>query len=629
MASNILLVDDVPQNLELLSEILLDQGYEIRCAISGSLALRSIESVPPDLILLDINMPNMDGYEVCRQVKNGDASKDIPIIFISALGETLDKVKAFDVGGVDYVTKPFQVDEVLARIATHLNLKQTQFEVKRLNEQLEKRVIERTVQLQGEMTERHRIQEQLIYRATHDELTDFLNLPGFLKVLEGVMIQAQTLSETYAVLTLVCEHFQRITNAFGHVSGDQLLVQIAHRLNNALPGNAVVARADSDKFVILLPGLAVDQTEAQQSILTKVRQVQDCLAQPFTLEQRKVFIRTKWGITLGQSYYSKADHVLRDSDIACYQACSEDLVMSESGEQKSLVYRVFDARMHDQAMAWVQLESNLRQAIERQEFVVHYQPIVSLATGEIGGMEALIRWYPPGQGLIRPDQFIPAAEASGLIIPLGMVVLRQACEHLSQWQQQYPSLQNLRVSVNLSVRQFAQPDLVACIQQTLANTGLQPENLKLEITESAIMDNVASAALILEQLRSHNIQLAIDDFGTGYSSLSYLTQFPVDTLKIDRAFVNQLDQEPKHANIFQAIVTLAHTLGMDIVAEGIETKTQLNQLQTFGCQWGQGYFFSKPVDSITMEKLLAQPDWAHHWPSPHGDSAQHTLISIR
>ncbi|NEQ55259.1 MAG: EAL domain-containing protein, partial [Leptolyngbya sp. SIO3F4] len=345
-----------------------------------------------------------------------------------------------------------------------------------------------------------------------------------------------------------------------------------------------------------------------------VRHVQAQLAKPFTLEQRDVFVRTKWGITLGQPYYSKADHVMRDADIACYQARSESLIL-EGGEQNCLAYCVFDARMHDQALEALQLESNLRQAIKRQEFVVNYQPIVSLTTGEIGGMEALIRWQHPEQGFISPGQFIPAAESSGLIVPLGLIVLRQACEHLHQWQQQYSTLKPLRVSVNLSVRQFAQPDLVASIQQILIETGLRPENLKLEITESAIMDNAESAALILRELRSQNIQLAIDDFGTGYSSLSYLTQFPVDTLKIDRAFVNQLDQDSKHVDIFQAIVTLARTLGMDVVAEGIETETQLNQLRTLGCQWGQGYLFSKPVDNMTMTQLMLQPKWNHYWQS--------------
>ena len=629
MAGNILLVDDTPQNLELLFEFLLNHGHKVRCAISGSLALKAIESVPPDLILLDINMPDMDGYEVCRKLKACDFSKEIPVIFVSALAETFDKVKAFELGGVDYVTKPFQVDEVLARISTHLELKRTQLKVKLLNERLEQRVVERTAQLQAEMTERQHIQEQLLYQATHDELTDFLNLPGFIKVLEGVMVQCPSQSETYAVLTLACEHFQRLTHAFGHVSGDQLLLQIAHRLTETLPDHAVVARADSDKFVILLKGLAADQTAAQQATLNIVRQVQDVLIRPFFLEQRNVFIRTKWGIALGQPYYAKADHVLRDSDIACYQARSEDLIMSERGNQKSLVCCVFDARMHDQAMAWVQLETNLRQAIERQEFVVNYQPIVSLATGEIGGMEALIRWQHPEQGFISPGQFIPAAESSGLIVPLGLIVLRQACEHLYQWQQQYPALKNLRVSVNLSVRQFAQPDLVASIRRTLIETGLKPENLKLEITESAIMDNAELAANILGELRSQNIQLAIDDFGTGYSSLSYLTQFPVDTLKIDRAFVNQLDQNAKHVEIFQAIVTLAHTLGMDIVAEGIETETQLNQLRKFGCQWGQGYLFSKPVDKTAMTQLMLQPSWMDYWQNFHATSAENIYAVTR
>ncbi|NEQ49953.1 MAG: response regulator, partial [Leptolyngbya sp. SIO3F4] len=308
MLGNILLVDDTPQNLELLFEILLNQGYKVRCAISGPLALKAVEAVPPDLILLDINMPDMDGYEVCRKLKESNFFKEIPIIFVSALGETPDKIKAFESGGVDYVTKPFQVNEVLARIATHLQLKKTQSEVKRLNEKLEQRVVERTAQLQEEMTARQHVQEQLIYQATHDELTSFLSLSGFTKVLEEVMVRTKFISETYAVLTLICEQFQRITHAFGHISGDQLLLQIARHLKKHLPAHAVIARVDNDKFVILLEGVSANSAVAQHFIVDIVRHVQAQLAKPFTLEQRDVFVRTKWGITLGQPYYSKADH---------------------------------------------------------------------------------------------------------------------------------------------------------------------------------------------------------------------------------------------------------------------------------------------------------------------------------
>ncbi|NEZ67019.1 EAL domain-containing protein [Leptolyngbyaceae cyanobacterium CCMR0082] len=613
MTSNILLVDDTPQNLQLLFNILLNQGYKVRCAINGALALKAIESLPPDLILLDINMPDMDGYSVCRQLKSCQNTQEIPVIFVSAMGETLDKVKAFESGGVDYVTKPFQLGEVLARISTHLSLKQAQAEIKVLNEQLEQRVVERTLQLQEEMAERQRVQEKLIYQTTHDRLTDCLNLPGFVKVLEQSMDQTQFLSETYAVLSLTCERFQRITNAFGHLVGDHLLLQVAHRLNHGFSDQAVIARIGSDRFVVLLKGLAANREIAQQTCLAMAKQVQGELSKVFIVEHHQIFLQTKWGITLGQPQYSRADHILRDASIACSQAYSQGLTLPGRTEGNIAAYCVFNAHMHDQALEKVQLESNLRQAIDRQEFIVHYQPIVSLSTGEIRGMEALVRWQHPEQGFISPSQFIPAAESSGLIVPLGAIVMRQACEQFRQWQQQHPSLDQLKVSVNLSVRQFAQPDLVERIQQMLADTDLQPENLQLEITESAIMESSESAASILERLRSQNIQLAIDDFGTGYSSLSYLTQFPVDTLKIDRAFVNQLGQDPKHVGIFQAIVTLANTLGMDIVAEGIETDRQLQQLRTFGCQLGQGYLFSKPVDSTTMAKLFTQPVWSHHW----------------
>lgn len=606
MTGNILLIDDTPQNLELLSEMLLNQGYKVRCAISGPVALNAIESVLPDLILLDINMPHMDGYEVCRKLKEREASKEIPIIFVSALSETLEKVKAFEAGGIDYITKPFQLDEVLARISTHMTLKQTQAELNKLNERLEQRVTERTRQLQDEMAERQRVQDQLLYWATHDELTDFFNLPGFINTLEQKMARMQPDADTYAVVTLVFEDLQRVTNALGHLSGEQLLLTIAHRLETALPQDSIIARASSNKFVILLEGVSVEHSVGQRVVLEVIDHVQSTLAPAFTLEQQQVTLRTKWGIALGSPSYSKATHVVQDADIACSQASTQGRpILKESGYTAS-TYCVFDAQMHERALQWIQLESNLRQAIEHQEFIINYQPIISLDTGQIGGMEALVRWRHPTQGVISPGVFIPIAESSGLIVPLGRIVLDKACRQFQQWQEHYPALTNLKVSVNLSAIQFAQSDLVENVQTILGETNLKPENLKLEITESAIMGNAKSAAALLAELRSQGIQLAIDDFGTGYSSLSYLTQFPVDTLKIDRAFVNKLDHDSKHVGILQAIATLAHTLDMDIVAEGIETEKQLHQVKTFGCEYGQGYLFAKPLDASSMDALLAQ-----------------------
>ena len=619
---NILLVDDTPANLELLLEILMKQGYKVRCAISGPLAIKAVEAMPPDVILLDVNMPDMDGYTVCQTLKQNPKFKDIPVLFVSALGETLDKVKAFQVGGVDYVTKPFHIEEVLARIQTHLALRAAQFEVKVLNTKLEQRVVERTAQLQKEMTKRQHIQEKLLYRATHDGLTGLLNRPGFVRELkQAVKLGSGQISHdphgstqmgsSYAIVTLACDRFQQIINAFGHLASDRLLTQIANRLEVGLAQDTVVARLGGEHFAILFRALDVGDREACQGILMEAKRLQASLSKPFQLEQRELFLQTKCGVVFGQPHYQNVDHILRDVDIACYWAKPQGQISPVAGStgEVSESYCVFDNQMHHQALNRIELEGDLRLAIERRELTLQYQPLIALESGELAGLEALVRWKHPEQGMISPAQFIPVAEASGLIVPLGFMVLRQACEQLRAWQAQYPLAQSLKMSVNLSVRQFAQPDLVEQIEQTLVETGLRPQNLKLEITESAIMDNAELAAAILGQLRSRQIQLAIDDFGTGYSSLSYLNQFPVDTLKIDRSFVSQLDQDPKQMGILKAITTLAHTLDMDIVAEGIETELQLKQLRSFGCQFGQGYFFSKPVDASTMEQLFQAPVW--------------------
>ncbi|NEP17553.1 MAG: EAL domain-containing protein [Leptolyngbya sp. SIO4C1] len=613
---NILLVDDTPENLSLLFDILVKQGYKVRCAISGSLAVKAVRSLPPDLILLDINMPDMDGYQVCQHFKQDASFKEIPIIFISALGETLDKVRAFEVGGVDYVTKPFQIEEVLARIQTHLALRAAKKSVRLLNTQLEQRISERTAQLSNEMTERQRVQEQLLYRATHDELTDVLNRPGLMKVLEQVMKTQAQAEQSYAVLSLACDRFQRITNAFGHLAGDQLLLQMAHRLQTGLPPGAVIAKFEAEHFVILLKSLTAD-IAGRQAVLELAQQLQAALAQPFVLGQRPISVRAQCGIVFGKPGYTKAEHILRDADVARYHAKPQGHSPPCLLEVKPhAAYCVFDTQMHSRALDWIELESDLQRAIDHRELTLHYQPLISLTTGSITGMEALVRWQHPRRGLIMPGQFMPVAEASHLIVPLGLTVLYQACQQLQRWQQQYSTLQAAKISVNLSVQQFIQPDLVKRIQQILQETGLAAQNLKLEITESAIMNDIESAAAILAQLRSQHIQLAIDDFGTGYSSLSYLSQFPVDTLKIDRTFVQQLDQDAKHIGILNAIVTLAHTLDMDIVAEGIETESQLKQLSALGCQQGQGYLFSQPREAVAMEHLFAQPVWQQYFKPP-------------
>lgn len=591
--ANILIVDDTPENLRLLSTALTQRGYKVRNAINGAVALIGATEDPPDLILLDIKMPDLDGYEVCQRLKERDVTRSIPVIFLSSLIEVFDKVRAFEVGGVDYITKPFQIEEVVARIENQLTIRRLQAslqrqnyllqkaegETRQLNAELESRVLERTTELEA-------ANQQLLYLALHDELTGLPNRALFMEELAQAMKQAQRGHHQFAILFLDCDRFKLINDSFGHLVGDRLLVGVANRLRNCLRQNDTLARLGGDEFTILLNPL-----ETQDDALAIARQIHNQLTQPFNIDNAEVFIDVSIGIVFMDETYRKPEHLLRDADTAMYKA-------KRAGKAR---YQVFDPTMHAEAIVRLQLETDLRRAISRQEFWVSYQPIVSLTNGKISGFEALIRWQQPQRGLVRPDAFIPVAEETGLIVPIGEWVLQEACTLAASWQRQNPQL---TVNVNLSVRQFGQPNLLDQIDRILAQTQLPPQSLKLEITESAILDNTKSVQHIFQQLRDRNIQICLDDFGTGYSSLSYLHRFPVDTLKIDSSFVRRLDSEAGSPEIVAAIVTLARQMGMSIVAEGVDTYEQIQQLQALGCEEAQGYYFAQPLDTTATNQLI-------------------------
>jgi diguanylate cyclase (GGDEF)-like protein len=590
--ANILIVDDTPDNLYLLSAMLTEQGYDVRCVINGSAAIMGAITDPPDLILLDIRMPQMSGYDVCKQLKSSERTRDIPVIFLSALNEVFDKIQAFEVGGVDYITKPFEIREVLARIKNQLNLQAAKRQIQKLNIELEQRVKERTKELE-------RANLRLLHMASHDALTGLPNRVYFMERLMAVLAYTHTHPNCqFAVLFLDCDDFKMVNDSLGHLAGDQLLKAVARRLSACINPHYTLARFEGDEFTVLL-----EQIESIDEATFLAQAIQHALSQPFLLYQHEVFINTSIGIVLGTVDYQQPEHLLRDADTAMYQA-------KALGKAR---YEVFNRDMHTRALTRLQLENDLRRAIERQEFIVYYQPIICLLTGRINSLETLVRWKHPQRGLVRPDHFIPIAEATGLIIPLGLWVLEQSCRQLKYWQDQAKErgeIFDISISVNLSVKQFSQPGLIEHIDQILENFGLESENLKLEITESAIMDNPELATQLFEQLKSRKIQLSLDDFGTGYSSLSYLHRFPLDILKIDRSFVSSLDSMKKNLEVVQAILNLAHHLGMSVVAEGIETPEQLSLLRLLGCELGQGYLFAKPLDAEATETLLlSHPQW--------------------
>ncbi len=586
---DILIVDDTSDNLRLLSTILIKQGYNVRKAINGQMALKAVQTVVPDLILLDIMMPGMDGYEVCQHLKANQQTAEIPVIFLSALSEVFDKVKAFEVGGVDYITRPFHFEEVLVRVQNQMALKAAEREIRKLNAQLEERIEERTRQLEI-------ANAQLLEMALHDALTGLPNRTLFMKCLEQALNRPKADSvHQFAVLFLDCDRFKVVNDSLGHLVGDELLIAIARRLEASLSQSDTLARLGGDEFAIFLTEIK----EVSSATLVADR-ILEALSHPFQLKGHEVFINASIGIALGNFNYNQPEHLLRDADTAMYRA-------KALGKGQ---YHIFDSAMHDAALQLLQLESDLCRAINQQEFIVHYQPIVDLSTGRIVGFEALVRWHHPQRGMVSPNSFIPIAEETGLIIPIGNWVLREACHQLRLWQKEKLKGIPLFMSVNLSVRQFAQPELIEQIDKILEETQLSPQSLKLEITESAIMDNANSAAVILQKLRERSIQLSIDDFGTGYSSLSYLHSFPINTLKVDRSFVRRIDGNPKNLGLIPAIMSIAQTMGMSAIAEGIETTQQLAQLRTLGCGFGQGYLFSKPMDAErAMDLIASNPQW--------------------
>jgi diguanylate cyclase (GGDEF)-like protein len=585
---DILIVDDTLENLRLLSVMLTQYGYRARKAISGQMALTTIAAVKPDLILLDIMMPDLSGYEVCAQLKANPTTADIPVIFISALDDVFDKVKAFAVGGADYITKPFQIKEIMIRVQHQLALREAAIKLQRLNLQLEERVKERTQALEL-------LNARLTRMVLYDTLTDLPNRISFIESLERVIGEITDGSAPFAVLFLDCDRFKTINDSLGHGVGDELLKAIADRLRGLLSPTSLLARIGGDEFAILLGSIATvdDATQTADQIL-------DALSAPFQLEKYEIFISVSIGIALSSSQLTSAEQMLRHADTALYRAKT----------QGKAQYQVFDQSMHATVLQLLHLETDLRRALQQKEFFLHYQPIISLSTGKIVGLEALIRWQHPHRGFIAPGLFIPIAEETGLIDKIGDWVLQEACQQLRIWQEQVLKHYPLFVSVNVSARQLMQPHLIDHIDRVLQETQLNPNCLKLEITESVIMENPQLAAITLEKLQKRGIQLSVDDFGTGYSSLSYLHRLPAQTLKVDGSFVQRIDVDGERLELVQAIVGLAWNLGMEVVAEGVETTKQFAQIKALKCDYGQGYLFSKPLPAEAVVELITQsPQW--------------------
>jgi diguanylate cyclase (GGDEF)-like protein/PAS domain S-box-containing protein len=440
------------------------------------------------------------------------------------------------------------------------------------------------------ITDRKRAEENLHRAAFYDHLTGLPNRVLFTDHLQVSIKRAQEHPDhLFAVLFLDVDRFKNINDSLGHVLGDHLLKDVASRLEKCIRPEDTISRFGGDEFAILLDGLA-----HSADALAVAERIKREMLSTFRLGGHDVFTSVSLGIALSTLGYESAEEILRDADTAMYRAKA----------QGKGSYEVFDKLMHARAISLLQLESDLRRAVEFEEFELFYQPIVKLETGKISGFEALLRWRHPVRGMVSPLEFITVAEETGLIIPIGTWVLRQACRQLSKWQAEYHTDVPLTISVNLSARQFRQNDLVDQVKRILRETKLSPECLRLEITESVVMEDAEVATAMLRQLRSLNVQLSIDDFGTGYSSLSYLHRFPINILKIDRSFIGRMCQEEESLGIVETIVILASKLKMRVVAEGIETSEQWTMLRDLRCEYGQGYLFSEPVPQEAATTLL-------------------------
>ncbi|WP_319419438.1 EAL domain-containing protein [Pleurocapsa sp. FMAR1] len=432
-----------------------------------------------------------------------------------------------------------------------------------------------------------------LYNLFYDSLTGLPNRTLFTKKLEELKQRNRFKSKgLIAILCLDLDRFKLINDGLGYQAGDLILIETAQRLQDNLDSKAILARVGADEFAI-----AIRTTEETTEAIKIANKLNKVLSIPFKLSQQDIFTSASIGLALnrlGEDF--QPEELLQASHTAMYKA-------KASGKSQ---HEVFAIKMHEQALKRLQLEADLNQAITNQEFELYYQPIISLATGMLSGFEALVRWQSPARGFISPGAFIPVAEETGLIVPMGKWILETACSQMQAWRREFTQAQSVVMSVNLSSRQFAQPDLIAQIQEALIITELDPANLKLEITESMVMDDVENTIILLNQLKKLNIKISMDDFGTGFSSFSYLHRFPTDTLKIDRSFVSNMSQGVKNLEIVNTIVILAHKLGMDVIAEGIETESERKIIQDFKCEYGQGYFFAKPLSKHDATELFVQ-----------------------
>ncbi|MEY2975996.1 MAG: two-component system response regulator [Prochlorotrichaceae cyanobacterium] len=615
----ILIVDDNRNNLHVLSLILQRSGYSVRKALSGEMAIKSTQMDPPDLILLDICMPQMSGYEVCQILKNDPQTAEIPIIFISALGEPSDKVKGLEMGSVDYICKPFNANEVLARVKAHLRTRISSRYLKEYALKLQQEVhaasqelSEVSTCLEQKIVENLEFREKYQNLVTHDPSTGALNRLGFLEKIKNSIEKRESITLVlmqYDHLSIIQETGYQINSeqdlllrernglecSASYREEDPLLSQIKTSIQESfeLLGEESIAYLGCGQFGLLLPGNGMKEIHRShlRNFLVQFTKKSICL------NQNNISLKWNIGIAFSNAtYLSKPDQLLWDAELA--------MSVNQDGSR----INIFTPEIKHQISLNLQIEKDLRVALQSNHLSVFYQPILSLSKKKIVALEALLRWNHTKLGFISPAQFIPIAEKSDLIIELDRWVFKAVCQQFHDLQEAYLQgdnyhHQDLSININFSTRQFEQDDLLSYIDKVMEQYNIQGHHLKVEIIESNLLEQNLRCKQNIAGLKERGIQLSLDDFGTGYSTFSYLQSVPFDSLKIDKSFIQRIDTD---RNIVETIIKLCRSYGISVVAEGIEKATQLEELTHLSCDFGQGYFLSHPLSQAEVKALLTR-----------------------
>jgi diguanylate cyclase (GGDEF)-like protein len=585
----ILIIDDETHIRNILCET-LKANYDCKTAASAEEGLEILQSNAFSLVISDINMKGITGLEMVPEILA--VAPDTVVIIMSGAQTMENAVGALRAGAFDYLMKPFDlrlVEAAIRRGVEHYQLCVTkrQYEM-RLEQEVQERtadLLATTIQLETQIEERNRAEARLNYLAYHDLLTELPNRVLFQDRLGQALTAAKRENQRVAVFLLSIDRFKNVSETLGSESADKLICDVAERLTRSMREGDTLAYWGSDEFAFLF-----NQLEKNEDAIHISKRLQATLQPAFTLADHGIYLTASIGIVL---------HPLNGQDEGSLMK-NAAAALAQAKQQGGNNYQFYTAEMNAKALQRFSLESSMRRAIEREEFVLHFQPKVDINTWQISGAEALIRWHHPEKGLIPPAEFIPLAEETGLIAPVGEWVLHRLCAYLREWT---PTAPALILSSNISARQFQDPNFFSNVMSTLATTGVDPRNLELELTESSIMTTLDSGIRTLNALREAGATISIDDFGTGFSSLAYLKRLPIDILKIDRSFVHDASTDPDDAALVMAIITLAHNLRLKVIAEGVESEEQLRFLHLLRCDEIQGYLFSKPLPADDFKQL--------------------------